>query len=266
VPALAEGVLKVAVSGMLVAIEQMLARAGVHASELTLMPFGGAGPMLATMLAEAAGIRRIYVPSTPGTLCALGAASAGIRRDTMRTVLLPLDDETYTQITGILHDLTREAEAAVVDMVGSGTSTIMRTVDLRYVGQSSEITVPLGIEKSAAELVNTFHTVYERTFGHADRSARVQVVNLRATCARPAPPIRFASTPCADHVPRPVGTARLYSNSTWQSTNLYRRQDLSPGAAISGPAIFLQDDTTLLISSGWRASMDSFGGIVLERG
>ena len=84
---LADGVLRVTVSGMLIAIEQMLARAGVHASELTLMPFGGAGPMLATLLAEAAGIRRILVPASPGTLCALGAAAAAIRRDTMRTVL-----------------------------------------------------------------------------------------------------------------------------------------------------------------------------------
>jgi hypothetical protein len=64
---LSEGVLKVTVSGMLIAIEQMLARAGVHASELTLMPFGGAGPMLGTLLAEAAGIKRILIPAAPGT-------------------------------------------------------------------------------------------------------------------------------------------------------------------------------------------------------
>src|SRR6185312_12603938 len=73
VQALAEGVLTVAISGMLVPIEQLLARAGMHGSELTLMPFGGAGPMLGALLAEAAGITRVLVPASPGTLCALGA-------------------------------------------------------------------------------------------------------------------------------------------------------------------------------------------------
>lgn len=263
-PELAEGVLRIAVSGMLVAIEQMLARAGVHASEMTLMPFGGAGPMLGTMLAEAAGIKRILVPSAPGTLCALGAASAAIRRDTMRTVLLPLDDETYARMLDVLAELTREAEAAVVGMVGVGRSSITRSVDLRYVGQSSEITIPIGSEESAAELKSSFHATYERTFGHADRSAGVQVVNLRVSCARPAPPIRLTRSERIAAAPLPAGTVRLYAGSVWREAHLYRRQDLAHGAVIDGPAIVIQEDTTLLVSPGWRASIDAFRNVVLE--
>ena len=265
VPELAEGVLRVAVSGMLVAIEQMLARAGVHASELTLMPFGGAGPMLGTMLAEAAGIKRIFVASAPGNLCALGAASAPIRRDTMRTVLMPLDDDAYQQMTSMLDQLTREAESAVNEMVGAGLSTIRRAVDLRYAGQSSELTIPLGSESNAPDLISTFHETYERTFGHTDRSARVQVVNLRVSSTRSTPPIRLASSKRVAQVPTSIGMARLYAGSKWQDAHLYRRQDLTPGAELSGPSIVIQDDTTLLMSPGWFGSVDEYGNIALEQ-
>ena len=261
---LADGVLRVTVSGMLIAIEQMLARAGLHASELTLMPFGGAGPMLATLLAEAAGIRRILVPASPGTLCALGAASAAIRRDTMRTVLLPLDEATQDTLATTFADLDREAEAAVVAMVGPGQSTITRSADLRYRGQSFEISVPVNADTKFSELSAIFHDTYARSFGHADREAPVQVVNLRVACARPPPKIRLPRSEVTVHSARTTEATRLYCAGRWQSAQLYERSALAPGAILDGPAIVTQDDTTLLISPGWRAVVDAFGNVVME--
>ena len=261
---LADGVLRVTVSGMLIAIEQMLARAGLHASELTLMPFGGAGPMLATLLAEAAGIRRILVPASPGTLCALGAASAAIRRDTMRTVLLPLDEATQDTLATTFADLDREAEAAVVAMVGPGQSTITRSADLRYRGQSFEISVPVNADTKFSELSAIFHDTYARSFGHADREAPVQVVNLRVSCARPPPNIRLSRSEVTIHSARTTEATPLYCAGRWQSAQLYERSALAPGASIDGPAIVTQDDTTLLISPGWRAVVDAFGNVVME--
>lgn len=263
-PELAEGVLKVAVSGMLIAIEQLLACAGVHASELTLMPFGGAGPMLGALLAEAAGVRRLLVPATPGTLCALGAASAAIRRDTMRTVLLPLVPENLGKLAETLDDLAREAEAAIVDMVGPGLSSLTRAADLRYKGQSFEITVPVGDLATPDALVAAFHEAYERAFGHSDRETPVHVVNLRVSSARPAPEIRLAQAGMVAHAARPTGTTRLYSGGAWREASLFDRKDLTPGATMAGPAIVIQDDTTLLITAGWRAEVDAFRNIRME--
>jgi N-methylhydantoinase A len=262
---LAEGVLKVTVSGMLIAIEQMLARAGVHASELTLMPFGGAGPMLGTLLAEAAGINRILIPASPGTLCAMGAAAASIRRDTMRTVLLPLSEAMQETLVTTLAKLEREAEEAVVAMVGPGQSIITRAADLRYRGQSFEITVPVDATMSIPELNSTFHQSYERTFGHADLEAPVQIVNLRVSSARPPPAIRLSrSEPRACNASS-TGRLRLYSSGRWREAALFERAALAPGALIDGPAIVIQEDTTLLISPGWHAVVDSFCNIVLEQ-
>ncbi|OYU47750.1 MAG: hydantoinase [Rhizobiales bacterium PAR1] len=265
VPELAEGVLRVAVSGMLIAIEQLLARAGVHASELTLMPFGGAGPMLGTLLAEAAGVQRMLVPATPGTLCALGAASAAIRRDTMRTVLLPLASENLGNIAQTLDELAAEAEAAIVGMVGAGQSAITRSADLRYKGQSFEITVPVGDLATPDALIATFHEAYERAFGHSDRETPVHVVNLRVSSARPAPDLRLSHAEGALHEARASGTTQLYSGGAWRQARLYDRKFLTPGATMSGPAIVIQDDTTLLITEGWRAEVDGFRNIRMEQ-
>ena len=261
---LAEGVLKVAVSGMLIPIEQLLARAGVHASELTLMPFGGAGPMIGALLAEAAGVRRILVPATPGTLCALGAASAAIRRDTMRTVLMPLNDDTIERVGEVLAALEQEAEAAIVDMVGEGRSTISRSADLRYKGQSFEITVPAGEARSAAELIAAFHEAHRRNFGHADPQTPVQVVNLRVSSSRPPPPIRLLQAECVAHAAKPIGTTKLYAGGAWCEAKLFERKDLDPGATLTGPAIVIQDDTTLLVPKAWTVRVDGFRNIEME--
>ncbi len=263
---LAEGVLQIAVTGMLVAIEQLLARAGVHGSELTLMPFGGAGPMLGAMLAEAAGMRRMLVPANPGTLCALGALGAAIRRDTMRTVLLPLDAGAWPAIQAGFAALAADARDGVAEMAGPGPSDLAWTADLRYLGQSFELPVAADGVASAAELEARFHAAHERSFGHAEAAAPVQVVSLRVAATRPAPPIVLPRQSTTAHVPEAAGTARLHHNAAWHAAALYRRADLTPGARFAGPAIVTQSDCTLTVPPGWTAEVDEHGNIVMEHG
>jgi N-methylhydantoinase A len=264
--ALAEGVLSIAVSGMLVPIEQLLARAGVHASELTLMPFGGAGPMLGALLAEAAGMTKVLVPAAPGTLCALGAIAAAIRRDTMRTVLMPLEDAAWPTLRGVLGELADEAEAGVVAMAGPGDTTVALAADIRYRGQSFELTVAMGPGDGPAELARLFHAAHEKNFGHAEEGAAVQVVSLRASASRPAPVIAMPRAAEVPHIVTPRGHARLYARGGWVEAGLYDRAALDPGAMFNGPAIVTQADCTILVPGGWAASVDGLGNIVMEHG
>ena len=263
---LAEGVLRVAVSGMLVPIEQLLARAGVHASELTLMPFGGAGPMLGALLAEAAGMKRMLVPASPGTLCALGAVAAAIRVDRMRTVLLPFDDATWPKLHVILDELADEAVTAVAGMAGPGASALSRAVDLRYRGQSFELTIPAEGCGTAAELAARFHAAHERSFGHAETTAPLQVVSLRVSSSRPAPPIAMPRQDCVAHPAREAGAVQLYADGAWREALLFDRQTLDPGAELVGPAIVTQADCTILVPAGWRARVDGLRNIEMEHG
>lgn len=261
--ALAEGVLRVAISGMLVAIEQVLARAGLHASELTLLPFGGAGPMLGAMLADAAGMRRVLVPTSPGTLCALGALAAPIRRDEMRTVLLPLEAASWEAIQDGLAALERDAAGAVARMDASAAPVSHRAVDLRYRGQSFELAVPMADSPEA--LADAFHRAHERAFGHAEPGAPVQAVTLRVTATLPAPTISFPRLPPLPHGPQPSGHAPIRHAGAVHDAALFVRALLRPGAALAGPAVVTQPDCTVVVPPGWRAQVDGAGNLVLER-
>jgi N-methylhydantoinase A len=262
--ALAEGVLQIAITGMLVPIEQLLARAGVHGSELTLLPFGGAGPMLGAMLAEAAGMRRLLVPANPGTLCALGALGAAIRRDTMRTVLLPLDETAWPALAAAFAALEAEAAADAAEMAGAGPPDIARFADIRYLGQSFELPVPADGVTDPATLVACFHAAHERSFGHAEPGAPVQVVSLRVAATVPPPPLDLPRRAPRPHAATQAGHARLRHAGAWHDAALYRRDALDPGARFPGPAIVTQADCTLAVPPGWTADVDAFGNLVLE--
>ena len=266
IPELAEGVLSVAISGMVVPIEQLLARAGLHGSELTLMPFGGAGPMLGALLAEAVGMSSVLVPASPGTLCALGAVAAAIRRDTMRTVLLPLDAPTWPTVQAVLRELSAEAEAAVVAMAGPGATEVTVAADLRYQGQSFDLTVPLEPAVGLDGVVRLFHAAHDRNFGHAEAEAAVQVVSLRASAARAAPVIAMPREPGGPHPAAARGTVQVFAGGAWQDAALFDRAALDPGAECMGAAVVTQADCTILVPPGWRARVDELRNIVMEQG
>ncbi len=264
-PTLAEGVLNVAISGMLIPIEQLLARAGAHASELTLIPFGGAGPMLAGLLAETAGMRRVLVPASPGTLCALGALTAAIRRDAMRTVLLPLEPESWPAMLAALDQLAAEAGQTVAAMAGPGETRIRRVADVRYRGQSFEIAVPLDENTDLAALATAFHAEHERQFGHAEAGAPLQVVSLRVSATRPAPELSLPRRQGVAHAPKTLGETPVRLGGRTLQARLMARADLDPGAHFEGPAIVVQPDCTVLVPPGWRAVIDELGNIDMER-
>lgn len=261
---LAEGVLSVAVSGMTVPIEQLLARAGMHGSELTLMPFGGAGPMLGALLAEAEGITSVLVPASPGTLCALGAVAASIRRDTMRTVLLPLDAPTWPHLQTFLGQLAAEAINALSDMAGPGDTEVGLAADIRYEGQSFDLTVPFDASASLDDVVRLFHAAHDRNFGHAEEAASMQVVSLRASAARAAPVIPMPRRPAFPHAAIPRGTTRLFAAGAWIEAALFDRAVLDPGAVFAGPAIVTQSDCTILVPPAWHAHVDELGNVRME--
>ena len=264
-PALAEGVLDVAISGMLIPIEQLLARAGAHASELTLIPFGGAGPMLGALLAQTAGMRRVLVPALPGTLCALGALTAAIRRDAMRTVLLPLEPASWPAMLATLDLLSAEAADSVAAMAGPGDTEIRRAADLRYRGQSFEISVPFDAATDLAALAAAFHAEHERQFGHAEPGAALQVVSLRVSATRPAPALTLPRRAGRPHAPAALGEMPVRLGGQTRQALLLARADLDPGAHFAGPAIVVQPDCTVLVPPGWQATIDELGNIDLER-
>jgi N-methylhydantoinase A/oxoprolinase/acetone carboxylase beta subunit len=193
------GVIEVVNAEMVRALRVVSVEQGLDPRDFALVAFGGAGPLHACELAEELGMTTVLVPAAAGVLSALGLVAADQRRDSVRTYVTRLDD------AGELPD---EGEA-----------------DLRYVGQSFELAVPLG-----SNLADRFHAAHEARYGYADRDRAIELVAVRTAEVRPAPPVRVTG----------------------------------PTLKALGPQVIELDGATAWVPAGWAGETDPHGTLVLR--
>jgi N-methylhydantoinase A len=265
----AESVVRVAVSNMYAAFTKILSRAGIDQRDFALVAFGGAGPLVGSLLAREVGIPTVFVPRSPGTLCALGAITADILNDAVRTVHGRLDALD-------LRALAREQRALEADLlawvqehgVQVASTSFRHGTDMRYVGQSYEIEVPVDpawLEAGeAARLLRAFHAAHERVFGHADPHAPVEIVNLRVQLRGERPRVPLVEV-AAGAGAVPTGARRIWLDGRPAEARVYERLSLGRGDRVAGPAIVEQPDTTVLVPEGDVADVDRFGNLLIKR-
>ena len=258
----AEDIAAVAVSAMYLEVSKLFARNAADLADITLIAFGGAGPMVGCALARELGISRVMIPLAPGVVCALGGLVAEIRNDLLRTVMVPLDDDAMPMFRAILAELERDARAWLAEVGEPGAiGTVELSADMRYRGQSYEIEVPFSAIETAA-MAASFHTRHHQVFDHADSAAPIEVVNLRLA-------IRAGTTPLASPVlqpadgPPPSETIRIFLDGDWRDVALYRRATLLANHEIAGPAVVAQDDATFLLPRNSSAIVQRNGHLMV---
>ncbi|MCK9486886.1 MAG: hydantoinase/oxoprolinase family protein [Dehalococcoidia bacterium] len=258
----AEAVVAVTTANMERALRVVSVQRGHDPREFTLVPFGGAGPLHACALADALEMPRILVPAMPGVLAALGAVQADLTATRTRSVLLPLDlldASVLSEVGRALRGVAGEASAALDDPAAEVTHAL----DLRYAGQSYELTVEVTSPSDLALAAEAFHALHEQRFAHSDRQAPIEVVNVRAVARvrshnpLPVPPPGAGA--------RPSAQTEVVVNGRSLSAAVYAREGFRPGDRVPGPAIVTQLDTTTLVEPGWVATCDPGGNLVLER-
>jgi N-methylhydantoinase A len=185
----------------------------------------------------------------------------------MRTVLLPLEAASWPALRQVFAELAEEASDALAEMGGEGRAETSLAADLRYRGQSYELTVPVPaamLEQGADALNALFHGAHAESFGHSDPDAPVEVVSLRAAASRPAPPLPMPRQEVVPHEAVPEASISLLLDGAWRPAALHRRASLRPGGRLAGPAIVTQADCTVLIPAGWTAVTDELGNLVME--
>ena len=264
------GVLRVANATMERALRRVSVERGHDPRDYTLVPFGGAGPLHAAALAEALGMRRVLVPPTPGVLSALGLLMADVVYDTARAVLRRADAlrEEPAPLTEAREAAARDVRAV---LSGHGTPALSLELDLRYVGQSYELSVPLDAPitgSAVADAVDAFHERHRARYGHADAAEPVEVVALRVRGRVAVPPPELPLEPETD---APLDDAVLGTRPVWfdadgpTETTTYARAALHHGHAFDGPAVLHQYDTTIVVPPGWHAHVDARQNVHLER-
>ena len=265
------GINRVVNANMERAIRTISLERGYDPRLFTLVPFGGAGPMHACELAQELSIPRVLVPARPGILSALGVAIADIVTDHSRTVMLRGADLDRARVDEEFQGMEGDAR---VQMAGEGLPadkmTARRFLDVRYVGQSFELTVEYPNRPARTELTkvigDAFYKAHLRRFGYADRNEPVEVVNLRLKMdvAMEKPQVERQSAGRPDPSAALIGEAEVVFQQGPLMSPLYQRDDLVCGNRISGPALVIQMDATTVVPPGWGGAVDPFGNLLLE--
>ncbi|KYH27361.1 hydantoinase/oxoprolinase [Halalkalicoccus paucihalophilus] len=253
----ARGVYRVANANMARAVRSVTVERGYDPRGFGLVAFGGAGPMHAVSLADSLDIERVIVPRPAGVLSAFGLLSADEKHDAVRTYRSPLAEAEPTEVEAVYSDLEDRVRAETA----TGEPGIQRAADLRYVGQSFELTVDVG-GFDAAELEERFHDAHGRSYGYRMDEA-VELVNLRATATVPreAPRVDYAGG--GDPV---VGEREAYfPDAGRREATVYDRDRLAPGERVVGPAVLEQAESTTVLPPEWVGTIEADGTLVCRR-
>jgi N-methylhydantoinase A len=248
------GVTTIAEAEMVRALRVISIERGFDPRDFTLVAFGGAGGMHACRLAEELEISTVLVPRAGGVLSALGLAISDLRRDYVAALVGDLDALEATEIEAAFEELE---ERAASDQPGS---TVRRLADLRYVGQSFELTVPAD---DLDGLAARFGDAHRRRYGFEMHDAPVQIVSVRVTATVPVTRPDLAGTQRATGESRT--TRRAHFDGTWYEVDVLTPDNLGAGLLIEGPAIVEFPEATCVVRPGWSARVDDVGALVLER-
>lgn len=268
IEAAAADVLRVANATMERAMRRISVERGYDPRRFTLLAFGGCGPLHACDLAARMHITSVLIAQTPGVLSAMGMLAAPPSRSYSQTVMQRLSAGGH-QGQGWLADQFADLEnRARVDLAADGYPADhidwLHELDMRYLGQSHELSVAWAPRTGADGLVDAFHKAHHRRYGYRQASAAVELVNLRLTATATGPPLRVQAP--APQL-RAVHTGR--EKAVWfegrpLATPLFNRADLQPGDRFDGPAVITQYDTTTLLPPGWSCLVDAVGNLVLR--
>ena len=265
----AHGVYLLGCAGMARAVRAVTIERGRDPRDFTLVAFGGNGPLFAAEMARSLEIGTILVPPAPGVFSAIGLLEAQVEHHLVKTFLRPLFGTKPSEISAAVAELEREAEA-LLSAEGSRTEVeIERAVDLKYQGQSFELTVPLPAawsEDALRELAQSFGREHERTYGHRAEGDPIQMVNLRLT-ARVRPPADRAGLRLGEGRSGSGGERRAYFGPAHGTlaTPVIARAQLGT-APRPGPLLVDEYDATTLVPPGCAARLDTHGNIVITTG
>ncbi|MYE01214.1 MAG: hydantoinase/oxoprolinase family protein [Alphaproteobacteria bacterium] len=270
-PAAAVGVFRVATSQIAEAIGTVTTERGSDPRDYALVAFGGGGPLHAAAVARELGIERIVVPRHPGLFSARGIATADFAHDYIQSVLRPIADMHPHEAVAVMEALVLRA-AADLDAEGipADRRELSHAFDLRYVGQTTEISVSVrdggeALQEGFQTVVARFHRLHERLYSYSVPEEPVELVNQRLRAVGRVGTLPLPAMEGRGSGAEPVGerAALLPGSDVMRPVPVYRRDRLAPGASVTGPALIEEASSTTVVLERMQAEVDTFGNLVL---
>ncbi|SDO06938.1 hydantoinase/oxoprolinase family protein [Geodermatophilus sp. DSM 45219] len=271
----ATGILEISAWNQANALRQVTVARGLDVRDFTLTTFGGSGSLLACRLMDVLGLPRTLVPPDPGNLSAFGLLTVDVRNDHVQTAIQRHADLDLDRVRAGYADLEDRARRSL-DGEGfpRGRQRVQRSADLRYVGQAFEVRVPVAdgdLDAAAVDRAGQdFHAAHRQLYGYdfaADPRQAVEWVNLRVSGIGPIRRPDLVDLAPADGAvtDRAVTGSRPVFFDDWVETPTYDRPRLAPGDVVPGPAVVEEFGSTVPVHPGFRATVDRFGNLLIER-
>ncbi|WP_343627852.1 hydantoinase B/oxoprolinase family protein [Roseateles sp.] len=273
----AAGALQIAVGAMANAIKRISVARGYDVTGYTLQCFGGAGGQAACLVADALGMTRILAHPFAGVLSAYGMGLADQTAMREASIERPLDAAGLEAARTAAQTLAGQASGELVEqgVQAEALRTVARA-QLRYQGTDTALTCPLPLHEPStaaiAAMREAFEAAYRQRFAFLmpDRPLIVEAVSVECLAAGAALAEPADAGIAGAHEPEPAARVRMYcladeQPAGWREASLHRRERLSPGARIDGPAIVAERNATTVVDAGWRAELQGNGDLLLTR-
>lgn len=254
---IAEGFLRIAIDNMANAIKKISVQRGHDVTGYVLQCFGGAGGQHACGVADALGMKAIFIHPQAGVLSAFGMGLAQLRVLREMQFDAPLDavEEAASRIAAL-------ADAAVAELTAQGVESaeVTRTAHLRYQGQHQSLPVPFG---NAAEMARDFAAVHQARFGFTspERGLVFEMLAVEAAGGGAGLPDLAPDEGSGEA----AGQLTVWVDGRWQEVDLFRREDCGSATRIVGPAVITEATGTVVVEPGWEATVDGQANLILRR-
>jgi 5-oxoprolinase (ATP-hydrolysing) len=258
---LASGLLQIANANMAAAIRQVTIAKGADPADYVLVAFGAAAPQHACAIARELGIRTILNHPDAGVLSALGIGLADVARHRSQGIERPLDATSLAEVHCRLETLEREAvEEVSSEGVPPARITARRSLDVRYLGVDSYLTIPW---PDNGDFPAAFAAGHRRRYGYTHDDRPLEIVAARVEAIG-----RFAnelptSARQPARAPKVTRQATAHFDGETREVPVFERRDLVAGDRIPGPAIVTEDLSTTVIDAGWEAEVLTGSELVL---
>jgi N-methylhydantoinase A/oxoprolinase/acetone carboxylase beta subunit len=266
----ASGIIQIANANMEKAIRVISIERGYDPRDFALISFGGAGGMHAIDIASNLNIAKVIVPKNAGVLSALGLLMADSIKDYSKSILKTAENTMPEELEKHLHELQKKSH---LDMKKEGFSQeniqMSPFLDLRYLGQSYEITLPYRSTKSSpSSFLSDFHKAHQRLYSYHHSGRPVEIVNIRLKSVGITKKISLKKQPLRKETPSKRALLKkqiLYYGGKKHMASVYMRGALEPGNKILGPALIVDQDSTTFQPPAYSLQVDGLNNLIMEK-
>jgi N-methylhydantoinase A len=257
------GVIEVVNAQMERAIRVISVERGHDPRDFILFSFGGAGGLHAVELARHLGIPTVIISKVASTLSAYGMLASNIVKDYMQTVMLS-GNSSHKKLMKLFAPIEGRGVSEVKkEGINGGQIEIVRSMDIRYIGQSYELSIPY-----SKDYISEFHRTHHASYGYSFIEKPLEIVNLRVRVIGKVSPIKLPliSMALQSFNPLPMETKQVEMNSGTTSIPVFNIAQLKPSTRLEGPALIVSSDTTILIFKNDIIMVDRYQNLLIDVG